>query len=189
MKFRTAERARVLRGLRLPMHTVRPRAGRGKRSIGQFAQSARERAMEVILRVRMTTRKARAAATKHIGNLLQGCPASQQLFGNPLVGDAPIWMRESLWNPQPLQPALVNAGGLGGSTRWEDHFAGERPWPRSRSGDDASATPDLAFHSLDQRRAIGRQAHLRMQQPHPGSVPVALAPSGFLVVNPASRPR
>src|SRR5215469_14539731 len=115
MKFRTAERARVSRGLRLPMHTVRACAGRGKRSIGQFVQCARERAMEVILRVRMTTRKAGTAATKHICNLIRGCPASQQLFGNPLVGDAPIGMRESLWNPQAQQPALVNAGG-GGST-------------------------------------------------------------------------
>jgi hypothetical protein len=74
-------------------------------------------------------------------------------------------------------------------SRWEDPFAGERRWQRFRGGGDARATPDLAFRSLDQRRAIGRQARLRMQQPDPGSVPVALAPSGFLVVNPASRPR
>src|SRR5262249_12931071 len=114
---------------------------------------------------------------------------SQQLFGNPLVGNAPIGVGESLWNPQPLQPGLVNAGGLRGSTGWDHQFAGERPWQRSGSGDGASATWYLAFRSLYQRSTIARQAHLCVQEPHPGSVPVALAPSGFLVSEPGQAPQ
>lgn len=186
MNFRTGGwAAQVSRGFQLLMHTVRAAHRRGKRPACQLAKSPCQRATQVILGVSVMTGKTRTAATKQICNGSHGCPLSQQLFGDPLVGNAPIGVRESLWNPQPLQPDLIDVAGRRERTGCGDHqFAGARPWQRSGSGDGAGEAADLLPGGLYQRSAIGRQANLRVQESHPGSVPIAPAPERFLIGEP-----
>src|SRR5260370_3640894 len=187
MIFRMGGRAaQVSRGSRLLIHTVRAAHRRGKRPAGQLDQSPCKGATQVILWVSvMTTGKIRAAATKQICNGSHGCPSSQQLFGDPLVGDTPIGVRESLWNPQPLQPSLVDVRGLRGSTGCGDHHLPGETRQRSSSRYGAGDAPYLALGGLYQQSTLGRQTNPRVQQSHPGSVPVALAPEGFPVGEPS----
>ena len=177
--------AQISRGSHLVMHTVRAAHRRGKSSAGQLAKSPCERATQVIPGGSVMTGKARTAATKQIRDDRDGCSLSQQLFGDPLVGNTPIGVRESLWNPQPLQPSLVNVGGLRAGAGCGDHqFAGERTWQRSGNGDGTRDAPYLSLGGLYQQSTIGRQANLRVQESHPGSVPVALVAEWFLVGEP-----
>src|SRR5262249_19553731 len=117
---------------------------------------------------------------------------SQQLFGDPLVGNTPIGTREPLWNAQPLEPSLIYFASrrerTGGGNR---QFAGAQLGPRlgQRSGScghrhRTGETPDLWLGGLYQRSALSRQAGLRVQESDPGSVAVALATEGFLVGEP-----
>ena len=172
--------AQMSPGSRILIHTVRAWHGRGKRPSGELAKSPCQGAVQVIPGIRVRAGKTWAAATKQICHPIHGCPSSQQLFSDPLVGDAPIGARESLWNPQPLQPSLVNGGGLHGGAGRRDHpLAGA--WPGS--GDGAGSAAYLLFRGFYQHSPAARQARLSVQEPHPGSVPVALAPEGFLVVS------
>ncbi len=186
MSFRTGGwAADISRGAHLLMHTVRAARWRGKRPAGQLGESPCQRAMEVILGVSVMTWKTWTAATKQLSNLSHGCPSSQQLFGDPLVGNAPIGVRESLWNPQPLQPGLISvAGRREGMGCGDRQLVGARPWQRSGSGESAGEAPYWFSGGLYERSTIGRQANLRVQESHPGSVPVVLASEGFLVGEP-----
>jgi hypothetical protein len=176
--------AKVSRGTHL-VHTVRAARRRGKSLAGQLVKGSCERATQVILEVSVTTGKARTAATQQFRDSRYGCSLSQQLFSDPLVGNTPIGVRESLWNPQPLQPSLVDVASRRGGTGCGDHqLAGERPWQRSGSGDGAGGASYLSLGCLYQQRAVGSQPNLRLHQLHPGGVPVALTPEGFLIGEP-----
>jgi hypothetical protein len=164
------------------MHTVRAARRRGKSVAGQLAKGSCERATQVILGIGVTTGKAGAAPTQQLRDGRYGCSLSQQLFSDPLVGNTPIGVRKSLWNPQPLQPGLIDVGGRRGGKGCGDHpFAGERTWQRSGSGGGASY---LSLGGLYQQRTVGSQPNLRLHQLHPGGVPVALTPEGFLIGEP-----
>jgi hypothetical protein len=166
------------------MHTGRRPRRRGKSVAGQLAKGSCERATQVILGVSVTTGKAWAAPTQQLRDGRYGCSSSQQLLSDPLVGNTPIGVRKSLWNPQPLQPGLVNVAGRRGGTGCGDHpLAGRRTWQRSGSGDGGGASY-LSLGGLDQQRAVGSQPNLRLHQLHPGGVPVALTPKGFLIGEP-----
>src|SRR6516162_9137749 len=189
MNFRTGGgevqvSGQVSGGSHLLMHTVgRPARGRGKRPARQLAQSPCQRAAQVVLGVPMTTRKSWTAAPKQIRDRSYGCSLSQQFFGDPLVGNTPIRMWESLWNSQPLQPSLVDVGSLRGGAGCGPHrLGGERSGPRCSTA--GGAAPYLLLGSLYQQSAIGRQADLCVPESHPGSIPIALAPAGFLVGEP-----
>ena len=189
MNFRTGGwAAEVSRGSLL-MHTVRAAPRRGKSPSVQLAKSPCQRTKQVIPRIGVMTRKARTAATKQIRDDRHGCSLSQQLFGDPLVSDTPIRVRESLWNPQPLQPGLVDVGSRRGGKRCGDHrLAGERTWQRSGSDDGAGDAPYLLLSGLYQQSTFGRQANLRVQESHPGTT-LLWRRRGFWLVNPVSRPR
>src|SRR5215831_9383452 len=187
MNYKTAGwAAQMSPGSRILIHTVRAAHGRGKRPSGEFAKSPCQGAIQVIPGISVRAGKTRAAATKQICHAIHGCSSSQQLFSDPLVGDAPIGARESLWNPQPLQPSLVNGGGLRRGVGRRDHpLAGA--W--SGSGDGAGSAAYLLFRGFYQHSPAARQARLSVQEPHPGSVPIALAPEGFLVGEPRQPPQ
>ena len=162
------------------MHTVRAR--RGKRVAGQFAKGSCERAAQVILRVSVTTRKARAAPTQQLRDGRYGGSLSQQLLSDPLVGNTPIGVRKSLWNPQPPQPGLVAVAGRRGGTGCGDYpLAGERTGQRCGGGGRATY---LTLGGLYQQRAVGGEPNLRLHQLHPGGVSVALTPKGLLIGEP-----
>ena len=91
------------------MHTVRAARRRGKSFAGQFTKGSCERATQVILGVSVTTGKARTAPTQQLRDGRYGCSLSQQLLSDPLVGNTPIGVRKSLWNPQPLIPRASSA--------------------------------------------------------------------------------
>jgi hypothetical protein len=185
MNFRTGGgELQVSGGSHLLVHTVGcPARGRGKRPARQLAQSPCQRATQVVLGVPMTTRKSWSAATQQIRDRSYGCSLSQPFFGDPLVGNTPIRRGESLWNPQPLQPSLINVESFRGGTGGGEHrLAGE--WRGSGSGDGAGDAPHLSLCGLYQRSALGRQADLGVPESHPGSISIALAPEGFLVGDP-----
>jgi hypothetical protein len=163
------------------MHTVRAACRRWKSLAGQLAKGSCERATQVILRVSVTTGKAWAAATQQLCDGRYGCSLSQQLLSDPLVGNTPIGVRKSLWNPQPLQPSLVDVAGRRGATGCGDHpLASERTWQRC----DGGGASYLSRGGLGQQRAVGSQPNLRMHQSHPGGISVALTPEGFLIGEP-----
>jgi hypothetical protein len=136
----------------------------------------------------MTARKARTTATKQVRDGGNRCPAPQQLFSDPFVRNAPIGIgaRESLWNPQPLQPSLVNGGGLGGRAGPGNHpltgawlgavkaLEAGRIWGCAASTTAAPlvAKPTCACNSRTQ-----------------GAYPLFWRRRGFWLVNPTSRPR
>ena len=186
MNFRTGGWTRqVSRGSHLLIHTARVTRGRRKRTACQLTKSSCQRATQVILGVSVMTGKIRTAATKQICNGSHGCPSSQQLLGDPLVGNAPIGVRESLWNPQPLQPGLIDFGGRRKGTACGDHqLARARGGRRSIRGDGAGKVPYLSLGGLYQQSTFSRQANLCVQESHPWTVPIALAPEGFLVGEP-----
>ena len=187
MNFRTGGRRKSHEVLTCSGNTVRAPQRRGKRSAGQLGESSCQRATQVILGVSVMTRKTRTAVTQQVRDSSYGCPSPQQLFGDPLVGNTPIRLGESLWNSQPLQPSLVDVGSLRGGTGCGPHWlAGERSGRRCSRG--GGAAPYLSLSSLYQRCAIGRQADLCVPESHPGSMSVALAPEGFLVGEPGQAP-
>jgi hypothetical protein len=146
-------------------HTVRAR--RGKRVAGQLAKGSCKRATQVILRVGVTTRKARAAPLQQLRDGRYRCSLTQQLLSDPLVGNTPIGVWKSLWNPQPTQPSLVDVAGRRGATGCgDDPLAGERPGQRCGSGG-GGCGPYLTLGGLYQQRAVGSQPDLRLHQPAP----------------------
>src|SRR5215472_10472297 len=175
--------AEISRGTHL-MHTVRAARRRGKSCLaGQFAKGSCERAAQVILGVSVTTGKARATTTQQLHDGRYGCSLSQQFLSDPLVGNTPIGVRKSLWNPQPLQPGLVDVAGRRGGTGGDYPLAGERTWQPSGSGDGGGASY-LSLGGPDQQRAVGSQPNLRLHQLHPGGVSVALSPEELLIGEP-----
>src|SRR5216110_1607022 len=88
----------------------RERVAPGKRRAFQLGQGSCSGAAQIIVGVGMVARKARAAELEDRLNLGDGRTAPQQLLGDPLIGDTPIGLRESLWNLQPVQPSLIDSG-------------------------------------------------------------------------------
>jgi hypothetical protein len=166
------------------MHTVRAARRRGKSVAGQLVKGLCERATQVIVGVSVTTRKAWAAPTQQLRDGRYGCSLSQQLLSNPLVGNTPIGVGKSLWNPQSLQPSLVDVAGRWGGPGCGDHpFVGDRPWQRSGSVDGGGASY-LSLGGLNQQRGVGRQPNLCLDQLHPGGISIALTPARLLIGEP-----
>ena len=87
----------------------------GKRRPFELGEGSGGGAAQVIAGVGMAAGKARAAQLEDSLHLGQRRSAAQQLLGDPLVGDTPIGLGISLWNPQPVQPSLIDGcGGVGG---------------------------------------------------------------------------
>ena len=86
-------------------------AGRWKSFAAQFAESPCQGAMEVIFGVSVATGKLRASTTEQGGNFSHRDTPLQQRFGDPLIGDAPVSLGESLGNAEPLQPSLIDGTG------------------------------------------------------------------------------
>ena len=169
---------RISRGVQVP-HTVR--AGRGKSHPTQFPERACQRATQVVLGVRVAAWKARTSASKESRDGIRRDALSKQFFGNPLVGDTPIGLRESLRNPQPMQPGLIDITGHRGRVGRGRRVLGERTTQRSAGCQGTRGTGYLALGGLQQGSCLSGQTKLGVQEPYPGSVPVALAPQGFLI--------
>jgi hypothetical protein len=111
MNLRTRCGARIR--LRPPRsHTVR--AGRGKSHAVQLTERAREAAPQIVGGSRMAPRKAGASPTQPRCDIRPWWALPQQFLGDSLVGDAPVGLRESLWNPQAVQPSLIGFAGYRG---------------------------------------------------------------------------
>jgi len=50
--------------------------------------------------------------TEYGFHLRRGCAATEQFFGDPQVGDAPIRVRKALGNVKAVQPSLIDGSGL-----------------------------------------------------------------------------
>jgi hypothetical protein len=156
-------------------------AGRWKNFAAQFAESPCQGAMEVILRVSVATGKVRASVTKHRGDISYRYTPLQQLFGDPFVGDTPIGLWESLWNVQPSQPGMIDGTRQRAVTRRDWQIGKLRVQQRSGRGRLGVRLMNLALGGLHQRDSLRSRAQLGVQDPHPGSVSVALTPARFLI--------
>ena len=183
MNLRTGGGAR---GLPEPpvRHTGRAARRRGKSDASQLAAGPCERTAQVILGGSVATRKAWASPSEQGLDGSNGCALSQQLLGDPFVGDAPIGLRESLRDAQPLQPGLIDFAGRRGGAGCSQNAYGERTAKRSGSGNGARGARYLPVGGLHQRRTVGGQANPGVQDSHPGGVPVGLSPQGFLIGEP-----
>ena len=155
-------------------------AGRWKSLAMQFAESPCQGAMEVIFGVSVATGKVRASTTEQSGNFSHRDTPLQQLFGNPLIGDAPVSLGESLWNAQSLQPGLIDGAGPRAVARrdWQIGKLRAQLWS-GRQG--VRRNGKLPLGGLYQRGSLRGRAQLGVQNPHPGSVSVGLSPAQFLV--------
>jgi hypothetical protein len=173
------------------MHTVPAARRRGKSVAGQLTKGSYERAAQVILGVSVTTGKAWAAATQQLRDSRYGCSLSQQLLSDPLVGNTPIGVWESLWNPQPLQPGLVDVGAAekvpdAGTTNSQASGPGSDP---------VAAVPVLGRHRICRSAActstapwVAKPSCACKSRTH-GAYPLFWRRRGFWLVNPANRPR
>ena len=162
------------RGLRRnPPHAHSAPRRRGKSVAGQLAKGSCERATQIILGISVATGKARAAPTQQLRDVRYRCSLSQQFLSDPLVGNTPIGVRKSLWNPQPVQPSLIDVAGRRGDPRCGDHqLAGERTWQRFGSGDGAAGASYLSLGGLYQQRAVGSQPNLCLHHLDPRAYPL-----------------
>lgn len=149
------------------------RAGRGKSSVVQLCQSARQGTPQIISGIRVAAWKAGTSPAKQCRDSRPGSALPQQFLGDPHVGDAPIGLRESLWNPQPAQPVLINRAGVDRVSGWG------QPVPDWRIA--GRKGRHLALGCRHQSNSLAGPAQLGVHQSHPGRGPVALPPQGLLV--------
>jgi hypothetical protein len=145
-----------------------------------------ERASQVVLGVGMVAWKLRAGQMKYGFHLRRGRAATEQFFGDPQVGDAPIGVRKALRNVQAVQPSLLDDGGLVSREGRGDVVRGWhrvtalriRRWkPRG----DRSGARHAVGCSRHQGSAVRRQAHGGMPALHPRRGSIGRAPLGFLM--------
>jgi len=86
-----------------------------RRSRQQFPRCAGQSAAQVVVRVGVASREARAAQLEDGRNARGRQGNAQQLFGDPQVGDAEVGFGEALRDAQAMKPELVDGGGGGGS--------------------------------------------------------------------------
>ena len=160
-------------------HTGRAARGRGKSRPVQLVKGPCQRAIEVVFRIGVPPRKARASAAEQILDGDGRCALSQQLLRDPFIGDTSVGLRESLRNSQPVQPVLIDSVGWRGLGDGDDRISGRRM--ARRSGSRNGTRSHLALRRHQQRGAVDGQASLGVQESHPRWVPVVLAPREFLV--------
>ncbi len=180
MNLRTGRVTRTWRGPQLS-HTVRAGCRRGKSRAAQLAESAREGAPQIVCGSRMTPRKAGAPAAEQCLDERRRCALPQQFLGDPLVCNAPVGLRESLRNPQTVQPSLIDFAGYGGMPGRGHRVPGRRSGEPSHGRHAGRGTGYLAAGCFDHLSPPAGQAQLGVQESHPGSVAVGLAPQGLLV--------
>ena len=169
---------RISRGVQVP-HTVR--AGRGESRAVQLIERACQRATQVVLGVGMAAWKARASPSKESRDGIRRDALSKQFFGDPLVGDTPIGLRESLRNPQPMQPSLIDITGHRGRVGRGHRVLGKRTVQRSAGCQGTQSTGYLVLGCLQERSSLSGQTKVGVQELYPGGAPIALAPQGFLI--------
>ncbi len=156
-------------------------AGRWKSFAAHFVESPCQGATEVILRIGVTTGKVRASVTEHCTDIRYRKTLLQQLFGDPFVGYTPIGLWESLWNVQPLEPGKIDGTRPQVITRRGWQIGKLRVQERAGRDRLGVCRINLALGGLHQRDSLSSRAQLGVQDPHPGSVSVALTPARFLI--------
>ena len=129
-------------------------AGRWKSIAVQFAECPCQGAMEVILRVSVATGKARASAPEQGSDISHRNTPLQQFFGNPLIGDAPIGLWESLWNVQPSQPGMIDGTRQRAVTRRDWQIGKLRVQQRSGRGGLGVGPMNVTLGGLHQRDSL-----------------------------------
>ena len=83
----------------------------GKSSGFDLDHGAREGAAEIVLGVRVPSRKTGTARAQNGRDSGSGHSLPQQFLGDPFIGNAPIRLGEAFGNAQPAQPIGIDAGG------------------------------------------------------------------------------
>jgi hypothetical protein len=169
------------------LHTGR--VERRKSRAVQFPQRPCQCAAQVIFGIAVAPGKAWASFTEQNYDSRKRSTSSQQLFGDPFVGDTPVGVWESLQNVQPVQPAPIDLLGLYAMVRgvcWFHCSHSRRPFrQRQRSWRRGCLTRS----GLDQRNSPSCPTKLCIHHAHPGRIAVALASAGLLIGEPGQPPQ
>ena len=184
---RGARRARSRAGSRGVTIAGKEKLAPRKRAGGEFPRGTCEGAAEIIVRVRVLSRKPRTAAAQDGGDLWSRRSALEQLLGDPFIGDAPVGLGEAFQNPQAVQPSGIEVGrtsgccGTGRPVRASGiGVRGSRQrnvWRHRQAG----VTAQTALGLLQQRRRLGSQAGVSVQHLYPGRVTASVASLWFLI--------
>lgn len=137
---------------------------------------ASDGASQVVIGITVAARKMRAGEPEDVLDLSSGSAPREQIPGDPQIQDAPVGLRKALQNTPSLHTILVDLVGLfgaGGSGLCESRVSLELGWMTRRWW----ALPD----GLQHRLATRRQTRTGLEKPHPWSVTVPCASSGFLI--------
>ena len=157
----------------LPSQVPLPGSAPGKGSGCEFQRGACEGAAEIVLRMGVPTGETWTARAQNGCDLWSRCSVPQQLLGDPLIGNAPIRLREPFANAQPVQPIGIDAGGYpsgmgSGPVRARRHYRLGRSAP-------------TGVGSLDQGAALRRQLCVSVHHLDPRSVTAPVPSLRFLV--------
>ena len=88
-----------------------PSSAPGKGSGFEFQRGACEGPAEIVLRMRVPTGETWTARAQNGRDLWSGGSVPQQFLGDPLIGKAPIRLREAFGNAQAVQPIGIDTSG------------------------------------------------------------------------------
>jgi hypothetical protein len=150
------------------------RLGKSQRLV--WLGRACEGAAQVILGIGMVAREARTAESEDRLDLVHGDAAAQQTLGDPEIGNAPIGRRETLRNPQAVQPSGINVVRSG----WSKGAAQRNAWWR-RKAHGGARRRKVVLVRLDQRGGVGGQVRMSVNQFYPRRITAGQTACGFLV--------
>jgi len=170
--------------IRTGLDTGRGRARR-KTCVLEVEGGASKRASEIVLGLGVTARKAGTTEPQDGLDLGGRYTATEQLFGDPEVGGAPIGVGEASRDAQAVEEALIDGGG-GRGPDGGDHRRrrglGLASGLVARGGDGLGERwREPALSGLDQRDAVGCPLRLGVEESDPGSVAAGLAAGWFLI--------
>ena len=156
-----------------------------KRASFEFPRGTCECAAEVIVRVRVLSRKTRTAAAQDGCDLWSGRATEEQFLGDPLIGDAPVGLRKTFQNPQSVQPTGIDSGG--GSGRRRDSRVGVRVGVGGPCESQAWELRPVRWAvqivpgRFQQSGGLRSQAAAGVEHLHPRRVTAPVAPLWFLI--------
>src|ERR1044071_9735359 len=83
----------------------------GKGSGFELPRGAGKGTAEIVFRMGVPTGETWTARAQNGCDSGSGCSVPQQFLSDPLIGNAPIRLREAFVNAQPVQPIGIDAGG------------------------------------------------------------------------------
>jgi hypothetical protein len=166
--------------------TVKEEIAPRKRAGCQFPCGTCESAAEVIVWVRVLSRKPRTPAAQDSDDLGIGRSTEEQFLSDPFIGDAPVGLWEAFENPQPVQPIGIDVGCTSDCGGSRQSVGASRTVRGLRHRDVGHPRPvgvitQTMFGRFQQRGALGGRAGVGVQHLHPRRVAAPVASLWFFI--------